>query len=295
MDTEALNAFIEVANKNSFSAAARSLQISPTQISDKVRKLEEVLGVRLFDRTTRAVNLTEVGQQCYDKAAEILTCTNELVSLTASQAQEPQGKLRITAASTFASHVLGDWLIEFQLLYPKVETELIASNLYLDLQEHHLDFGFRQGPLPNSGLIARKIVEYRFGLYVAPQFLSSVPTPEHPEDLKKMRCVTIGNAEDSQLWEFERAGQQCQFHPNHVMKMEDPDLVRRAAVAGIGIIYIAEELITEDVENGLLVPLLEEWWPPPVTLHVVYTSNKHMAAKNRCFVDFILERSSFRD
>jgi len=292
MDVDSIRIFVEVARLNSFSKAARSLNQSSSGVSSRIQKLEQDLGIRLFDRTTRAVHLTEIGEQMLVKANTLLTASDAIEGLAASQVEEPQGLLRICAPPFLASAVLGDWLIEFQLKYPKVETEMIYSNVHVDLQEHHLDFGFRQSPLPNSNLIARKLFEYPFGVFASPQFLASIPPITHPDDFTRIPCIEIISQRVDEVWQFQNNGHKLQLTPRSVMKLEDPEIVRRAALAGIGATYIPSGFVEPDVQAGLLVPILKQWWAPAQSLYLVYSHKEHMTAKNRLFIGFILHKFS---
>ncbi len=290
MDLNALRIFAEVARLKSFTGAAQSLQLASTSVSNKVQKLERELRTRLLNRTTRSVTLTEAGHQVYAKAQQLLQNADEIEHLAASQAQEPQGLLRVTAPASLVQRPLGDWLIEFRLAHPKVEIELISSNRPLDFQEYQLDFAFRQGRLPDSNLIAKKLMDVHFGLFASPDLVERHRPLEDPKDIEAWPCVNLNIEGVTLPWQFQKADQLIQLEPKGVVRFDALELVQRAAVAGIGIAQLPVLQIEEDLKAGRLLPLLREWWPPPIGSHLVYSEREHMTAKNRCFLEFILRK-----
>lgn len=292
MNTESLRVFVEVARLNSFSKAAKSLRLSSTAVSAKIKKLEQDLSIRLFDRTTRAVYLTEMGETIYHKAKNIITLSDEISDIAASQLEEPQGLLRIAAMPTIGSLFLGDWLIEFRQQYPKVEFEMIYSNEALDLQEHHLDFGFRQHSLPISNLIARKLTEHQWGVFASPDFIANNPPVTHPDDLHSTPCIGVVGESSDTIWRFKKGTKEIQFHPKSVLALEDPLIGIKAATAGIGVAYLVKSLTQAYVDNGSLIELLTDWDSPQSNLYLIYPSKEYMPAKTRAFIDFILEKFS---
>ncbi|NRB39960.1 MAG: LysR family transcriptional regulator [Pseudomonadales bacterium] len=292
MNIDALRVFVEVAKHNSFSKAAKSLRLSSTAASARVKSIEQELAIRLFDRTTRAVYLTEAGEMIYQKALNIIASMDDIRSIAASQLEEPQGLLRISAMATMGSLFLGDWLIEFQLLYPKIEFEMIYSNNSLDLQDNHLDFGFRQHSLPNSNLIARKLTEHHWGIFSSPEFINRHQAIAHPNDLHQVPCIGVVGENSDTVWRFKKEANEIQFQPKTVLALEDPLIGLKAAVAGIGVAYLVKGLTEAHVKKGELVELLPEWETPQSNLYLIYQSKEHMPAKCRAFIDFILDKFS---
>lgn len=290
MDIDSLKVFAEVAKLGSFSKAAKSLHLSSTATSAKVQKLEAILAVRLFDRTTRAVQLTQIGEQILQHALQVLLTAEDISNLAASQAEEPRGLLRICTMQTMGTMIMGDWVIEFRQRYPKVEIELLYSNEALDLQQHHLDFGFRQKSLPNSNLIARKLVDQSWSVVATPAFLADSPSINQPEDLHQVNTIgIIGESQDA-IWRFKKGTRQVQFHPKNCLSFEDPILSHRAVMADLGASFLPEFLTAEDLASGKLVELIPDWRTAPENFYLIYVGNKNMSAKNRCFIDFVLEK-----
>ncbi len=289
MDIESLAIFVEVAKLSSFNKAAKSLQLPTTNVSATIQRLEQSLGTRLFDRTTRTVALTPVGTQVLSEALQLLAKAEDIRNLTASHAQEPQGLLRITAPPILSSRYLGDWLIEFQQLYPKVAIELIESNFYLDPHKHRVDFSFRVAHAPDPNLESIEFAKFRLGVFATPEFLNIAPPINHPDDLKKIPCIGLTINGQLSPWNFQDRHKKIQLRPDTIMRVENVELVHKAILAGIGVGYISfVDAVAADIERGKLVPVLQNYWAEPSSIYLVHAGQQHMTAKNRRFIDFIV-------
>ncbi len=289
MDIESLKVFAEVARRGSFSGAARSLNMPTTSVSYKVNKLEESLKIQLFNRTTRSVKLTEIGHEVLSKATELLDAANDISNLADSKVEEAQGFLRVSAPQAFGSHVLGEWLIDFHEKYPRVRIDMVSSNRFLDMQKHRLDYSFRLGPLPDSSLVARKLFDAQFCTFASPHFLQQHPAITHPSDLKQLPCIAAALEGQAINWCFQNEDGPIELQPDGIVTFEDMELLRKAASRGIGVAYLPIAMLDDELKFGTLVPVLQEWWASPVTMYLVYSKEKHVAAKNRYFVEYILE------
>jgi len=290
VDHEALKAFVEVARHNSFSAAAEFLQVSNTSVSYKIQKLEQSLNTQLFYRTTRAVSLTGLGQELLIMAKDLLSIAAEMKSLASEQMLDPQGKLRITATIAL-ERLLGEWLIEFCSRYNNIEIELLSSNRHLDLHEHRLDFAFRHGPLPDSTLIARKLMDTAFGVFASPSLIEKHLTIKHPNDLKALPCLSSLAQGRSLSWPFKKGRYQYQINPSGALGFENMELILKSALAGIGVARLPLLMADPAVNTGDLIPLLEDWWPAAGGLYWVYPQRTHLTSKDRCFIEFILNKT----
>lgn len=286
-DLNALLIFAEVVDAGSFVGAARNLDEPIATVSRKIRQLETALAARLLHRTTRAISLTDAGRQVYQEACRMRETAAAIRALTDAHRQEPQGRLRVTAPTSFANGMLGDWLIEYRLRYPGVDVDLLASNAMLDFQEHQLDFAIRAGKLRDSSLVARRISAARFGLFAAPQLLAGRPPIAGKADLDGCPCIAATFDGHALPWILRHDGVDETYQPNGALRAEDHGLLQRAALRGLGIAYLPLALVQDDVAHGRLVPVLEACWGPPYDLYLVYPARDHLSAKSRSFIDFI--------
>ncbi len=290
MDIESLRVFTEVARRGSFSGAARSLKIPTTSVSYKISKLEQSLKIQLFNRTTRSVKLTEIGHEVLSKTTELLDAASDISNLADSKVEEAQGLLRVSAPQAFGSQLLGDWLIDFHAIYPQVRIDMVSSNRFLDMQKHQLDFAFRLGPLPDSSLVARKLFDTQFCTFASPQFLEKHPTIVHPNDLQQLPCIASALEGRAINWCFQNEGKTIQWQPDGIITFEDIELMRKAALKGLGVAYLPFAMLDNELKTGSLVPVLQEWWAGPLTMYLVYIKEKHVAAKTRYFIEYITKR-----
>ncbi len=290
MDMNALLVFVEVARLGSFKAAAEHLELSTTNVSNKVKQLEEQLNTSLIHRSTRAVSLTETGQQVFDRAQQITADAKDILEFVTSQSSEPQGRLRIAAPSSVTKMVLAQWLIEFRMLYPKVYIDVISTNRYLDFLEDRLDFAFRLGTMPDSSLIGQKLFDVQCGPFASPDLIAQFPPLTHPRDLADWPCIALSVEGQPFPWEFQENGEPFTFTPESVLCFEELELAQLAATAGAGVAHISFVQADEEVRSGRLLPLLVNYWPRPLRTHLVYARRDFMAAKNQSFLDFILHK-----
>lgn len=288
MDIENLRIFTEVARQQSFSKAARVLQLPSSNVSARVQKLELQLGVQLLHRSTRQIRLTEIGKSVFKSSVDILSIEASMYDLAAGEAIKAQGKLRIAAPSSLSRQYLGDWLIEFKRQYPDVQPELLSSNQRLDFYEYDLDFAFRQGPLPDSNQYAKKLVDIKFGLYASPQLMAQQACTSLGQ-LKTMPCVFGGAVGKIRPWRLfdPDLNEYVSFKGPVSMLLDDAELIYKAAKAGHGVAYLAQSSVESATKDGCLLPLLPECWPEPSPMYLVYQEKKSISIKHQYFIDFI--------
>ncbi|MEL6503983.1 MAG: LysR substrate-binding domain-containing protein [Pseudomonadota bacterium] len=287
-----IETFVHVAQELSFTKAANLLQVSRTIASKRIADLEAELGIRLFDRTTRSVQLTEAGT-LYLTRAETALETLQLAGEEASQlSQTPMGKLRVTAPLTFGARHLGDPLSEFHERFPHVEVDLFLSDRHMDLIEDGYDVALRIGILKDSTLIARKLCTMRRMLCASPAYLADHGTPKKPEDLRHHKCLGYRFASEGSEW-----------HLHHIQRPEDVTVVRvnaalrtnngevnlQFAQKGLGITSLPDFIVAESISAGRLVPVLPDYQPEPLALHVVFPPGPHQPQKTRVFVDHMAD------
>lgn len=284
MDLEAISWFVEVVHTGSFSNAAKRLNQPSSNVSRRIAKLETQLGYRLLLRSTRSLSLTQEGHSLLPLAKQLLDAQTQIQDWNESLNQEPTGKLRITAPSSFARGPLTDWLIRYRQQYPRVDIELIQSNDYLDFQKHQLDCAFRQGPLPNSSLIAKRLFSIHWGVFAAPSFLNQLDAITSPEQLAEYPIISSGVQKNSLPWRFSTSVWQ----PNTAaLLFEDTEQCLKAAEAGLGFTYASRYEATELLQQGSLIEVLTDYRPTPADFFMVLPERTHRSLKSETFIQHI--------
>jgi DNA-binding transcriptional LysR family regulator len=284
MDIEAITWFARVVDCGSFAAAARQLQQPASTVSRRVARLEESLGNKLLSRTTRSIALTDEGEQLIGYARNLVALQQQVEDWRDSRQNIPTGTLRITSPSGFSQGPLATWMINFRQRYPQVKTELIHSNEYLDFQQHRLDIAFRQGPLPSTSLVAKRILGIQWGVFASPEWAQRYSAIKTPEDLNHAPVIAIGVRGQTLPWRFNN--QNCT--PQSVeMMFEDSNQCLQAAVAGIGCTYAARYDALPLVNEGKLVELLADARADAADFYMVMQSREHRPLKSTVFIEHI--------
>lgn len=291
-----MEAFLAVAEAGGFTAAARTLRLSPSAVSKLVSRLEDRLGARLLQRTTRQVALTAEGRLYLEQARGIVAEIDAVEASVGGAEAEPRGLLRITTAHGFGMAQIMPLIGAFTARYPRVEVQIDFSDHFVDLVTEGYDVGVRLGHVQDEALIARKLAEHRRMLCAAPAYLARHGVPRQPEDLAQHRAIFSSNAPVINEWPLTRAdGSVGRFAPPMAVATNSGDAMYRLILEGVGIGNTADFLAHEDIAAGRLVTVLDDrlvsaTWP----VHAVYPARKHLAAKVRRFVDFLAERFSPR-
>ncbi|WP_372882514.1 LysR substrate-binding domain-containing protein [Psychromonas sp.] len=284
---DTMQAFVTVATEGSFSNAATTLQLSPQLVSKYVSKLEERLGVRLLNRTTRSVALTEAGTHYLQHAQQILLSIDEMDSQLGGLQQNPKGTLKISAPVSFALKHMARLVTDFQSHYPLVNVDLQLNDRKVDIVDEGFDVALRIGHLKSSSLIAKYIAPIRLILCASPEYLQKHGTPRRAEDLKDHRYLhysymEMEGKEETYPWlkakNSERGGE---FHSNN------GDVLVDAAIIGAGLVLQPTFIAGEAISSGKLIMVLPECEPDPLGLYAVYAHRKLLPNKVRCFIDFI--------
>lgn len=278
--------FAKAVELGSFSAAAEVLQMSPQLVGKHVQNIEQRLGVRLLNRTTRRQSLTGFGQVFYERSKIILAEVEIAENLAAETRAEPRGKLRVNAPVSFGMHMLATRLPEYLQSYPDVEVELSLANRMVDLVDEGYDAVFRVGELSDSGLIARPLAPYRLVLCAAPAYLEGRPALTTPWDLQQHECLGFSHTKLRTHWTFEGPDGRIVVPVHGRLVADHGEPLLCAALAGVGILLQPFELVREALANGSLVRLLPKYEPPVRPLHVLYAPDRRITPKLRSFVDF---------
>lgn len=286
---EDMRIFAQVMEAGSFTAAADRLGMSKQSVSRRLMQLEERLGVRLLNRSTRRLDATPLGQHYYQSALRLLGEVQQVEHDISGQAQALRGTLRLSAPLSFAMSHLGCLLTEFLQLHPQVDVEVDLSDRAVDLIGEGYDLALRIGALEDSSLIARRIASVERVYCASPAYLQARGVPLKPEDLAGHDCLPYGHSRQVQ-WQFRQGGKAQAIQVTGRMRANNGELLRDAATAGMGVTYLPTFIVGQALADGRLVNVLEEWTPPALQLSAVYPQHRQVARPVQGFVSFLRER-----
>ena len=281
-----LDAVIAIARRGSFRAAAIDLGVSTTALSNAIGKLERQLGVRLFNRTTRSVSLTDAGRDFVGRVGPALQDIHEAMDAARSQQATPSGTLRINAFATAAREIFSPLLLHYLRRYPQVHIDLVTEGRLVDIVADGFDAGIRTADLVPSDMIAIPLGRYRrYAVVASPAYLATHGTPLVPPDLLAHPCLRVRLPNGSLFrWQFEKAGQAVQIDVDGPMTLDEASLARMAVLDDVGIGFLMESDIREDMKAGRLVRVLEDWTPPLAPLCLYYPNRRNPSAAFTAFV-----------
>lgn len=286
-----MTAFVRVVDAKGFSAAAPGLGLTPSAVSKLVTRLETRLGVRLLQRTTRALHLTEEGEAFYASARRIVGEIETLENQIAGERSTPRGLLKVTMSLAFAAHQLTPVISEFLERYPAVQFELLPTDRVLDMVEEGIDVAIRVGRLGDSSFMTRRIGDDRRLVCAAPSYLARHGTPLRPEDLAQHACITSGDRPHDNRWPFRQDGALREIDVSGRVAVHDGEAQLRLALQGLGIVRITRLTVAQAIREGRLIPLLGDFSADqPVPINAVYPHRRHLAPKVPAFVDFLIEK-----
>lgn len=284
-----MKVFTTVARLGSFSAAAAELDISRAMASKYMNDLENSLGARLLNRTTRHLNLTEVGRDYNERAINILADIQE-AELSVSELQlTPLGTLKILAPPSFGSFHLTRAISGYKKQYPGLSIELILTQRAPDLIEEGVDLAIRIGRLGDSSFVARQLSSSRMVVCGSPEYLENNGMPAKPEDLLNFNCMMIDYITPLNNWRFNIDGVESMLTVSGNLKSNLADALRIAAIQGCGLVQLPSYVVGLDIKSRRLKPVLENYEPEGLPIHISYAHRKYLSAKVRTFVDFLQE------
>ncbi len=284
-----MRCFIQVVDSKGFSAAARDMGRSKALVSKYVSELEDELGVRLLNRTTRQVSLTEVGQGYYKEAQEILQRIDDLQASVQSSQEEIRGRLRVSAPRSMGDKLLNSAMMEFLEQHPDVVLDLRLEDRFVDLVEEGFDLAVRVTKLEDSSLIARKIAPFRTVICASPDVLEKHGAPKTPADLASRPCIIDTNYRYKQNWVFEVRGERQVITVNGPLEVNSAAAVCEAAAMGLGFIRMPLFFVSDYIEAGRLKVVLEDCEEPMKGIYAVYPHRRHLPIKVRALVDFLVK------
>jgi DNA-binding transcriptional LysR family regulator len=284
-----ISAFAAVADARSFTQGARRLGVSSAQVSKLVARLENRLGARLLNRTTRDVSLTDTGRAYLERARGLLEDFEALEGSVRDQSG-PRGLLKVSAPVSFGASQLTPALLDFAAAYPEVSLDVSSTDRMVNRVEEGFDVGVRSGQLADSSVSARKLAAVRLGPCASPEYLARAGTPATPDDLAQHEAIIDTNAHDPLLWSYGAPSDRHEVRVHGRLRFGGADACVAAARRGLGVTLTPAFAAADDLRSGRLIPLLCAFEPPLIHVHAVYPHARHLAAKVRAFVDFLAER-----
>lgn len=291
MDTlDGLKTVVAVVETSSFTAASERLGMSKALVSKYVGEVESKLGIRLFNRTTRRLSLTEAGKRYYQESVALLEQYTTLVDKVRGEQTKPQGLLRVSAPVAFGEMVLAPLLPKFLALYPSVTVELVLTNNAIDMIEEDIDVRLRTGGVDDSSMIARHLKNFPLTLCASPAYIQKHGLPRTPQQIKDHNCIIDSNFRVGKQWPFiSPTGESEVVDVKSTIAVNSPQAVREIAMAGAGVAMTPDFIVENSIKAGELVPILAEYTTLEFGLYAIYPHRKYVAKKVRCFIDFALE------
>lgn len=288
---ENMNAFVRVVETGSISAAADRMNMAKSVVSRRLKELEGHLGVELFHRTTRQMNLTDSGRAFYQQCVRILDDILEAEHATSQFHGALKGSLKVAVPLSFGLMHLGPAIHEFLQIHPDIEFDLDLNDRQVDLLAEGFDLAIRIANLPDSSLIARRLATIQTVMCASPAYLERMGTPQSPQALSNHRCLAynlISNFENWDLYDVKAQLVRTKIVP--YLKASNGEFLRDAAVAGSGIVLLPAFIVYQQIETGALTPILTDYYAAPLAAYAIYPQTRHLSQRVRAFVDFLVKR-----
>lgn len=284
---EDMRTFVAVVEGGGFNAAVDRLGVVKSAVSRRIRDLEDRLGSRLLDRTTRQIKLTEAGSGFYERARRLLAELEEAEAIASTGSQEAVGRLRIAAPVSLTTHCLAPVLCEFLDANPRVELEVETNDRIVDLFSEGFDLAVRVSRLKDSSLIARRVATIRHVCCASPAYLDRHGRPQVPADLKDHAGIAYSNVDPKTYWMFK---DDESVEARGRLVLNNGDAIRDAAIQGAGIAMLPTFIVSQSILKGELEMVLTDYRREPIGMHVVHPSSRNVSAKVRLFIDFLVSR-----
>lgn len=293
MELYQIRSFVSVAQTGGFAAAADQMEITPSSVTRAIAKLEASLGVRLFNRTTRSVTLTEVGEAFLARILPSLDEIDSAADLARTGGTDLAGSLRIAASVSFGQRVIAPKLTKFCDIYPHLTVDLILSDMMTDIIADRIDVAIRHGALNDSSLIAQRLTSVAYRLVASPDYLRRAKDITHPNDIRFHTCLTYPYSAFRSSWLFTRGDEQENIDIQPVVRMSNAAALAACTRSGMGLALLADWLVDEDLTKGKLLHVLPDWSSSGAgtdadpALWVITPSRSFVPAKTRAFVQFL--------
>lgn len=290
---DAMQAFARVVEAGTFTKAAETLHISKASVTQLVQQLEARLRVKLINRTTRKVSVTADGAAYYERVVRLLADMDDAETSLSGASALPRGRLRVDVPSPLARMILVPALPAFHARYPDIQLDMGVSDRRVDLLAENVDCVVRGGRMTDQSLVARRVGELQVGIYAAPAYLQRVGTPLHPRELDDTQHRIVGfrwsGIGKPSPYAMRCDGESIEVHGRYVLSVDDGNAYLAAGVAGLGVFWLPDYMSRAHVARGELVRVFEGWRLDPIPLYVVYPPNRHVSAKLRVFIDWVVE------
>lgn len=287
VDLNEIVVFIKVVDSGSFSGAAAVLGLPRSTVSRKVSQLEEVLGVRLLQRSTRKLSLTQSGRDYYLQCSGAISQIEHANQLVVGSQQTPSGVIRVAAILALQRGFLCDWVNEFLRMYPSVRVEILLSDDHVDIISEGVDVAIRAGALNDSSLVARRLMETKLVLCASPDYLANAAKIKTINDIKTHRCIVVGSAQKNARWQLENGKRKVIVPLQASIIVNSMEFAINACLAGNGIALLPDAMVRDHLESNELRQILSEYCSDRGGIYAVYPSRTHLSITVRTFVDFI--------
>jgi DNA-binding transcriptional LysR family regulator len=278
--------FVKIAEAGGFAAAARKLGVSPSTVTTQIQDLEDRLGARLLNRSTRKVSLTEIGRAYYERCLHILADMDDADSAVHAMDAKPTGVLHLNVSITIPFFV-APVIAEFTSLYPDVRVNMMMSDRMVDLVKDGIDLAITTLPVPTSNLIMRRIGSVRLMVYGSPDYFTRRGVPREPADLASHNCLKYAFSSWGSEWRFKSPEGPRAIHISGNMETNSINALKQAAALGQGLILAPDYLVADEVNTGRLVPVLTEYCAPELPITAVYPHRQHLSTNVRSFLDLV--------
>lgn len=290
MDFEDIQIFVKVVDQKGFTKAAELLRLPKSTVSRRIFQLEERLGVKLLNRTTRQLSLTSIGQPYYEKCVVVLDRLQDAEDVIKGLQAKPRGHLRVTIPYELGLFFMKETLLEFIKTYPEILFELELANRMVDIVEEGFDLAIRIGHLPDSSLVAVKLLELEGGIYASPAYLKTCSIPKRPTDLPLTECIQFGTLQTN-IWRFQHATEgKIEVRPAGRLRVNSIDYLCEAALSGFGFAAINKLIASPYVQEGQLIEILSGYKLSFPSIYAIYPTRKYLSPNVRTFIDFIKPR-----
>ncbi len=290
---DAMQAFARVVEAGSFTKAAQTLHMSKTTVTQLVQQLEARLRVKLLNRTTRQVKVTADGAAYYERVVRLLADLEDADTSLSSASASPRGRLRVDVPSPLARMILMPALPTFHARYPEIQLHMGVSDRMVDLIGDNVDCVLRGGEVTDPSLIARRVGDLQLGVYAAPSYLALAGTPLHPRELEDTHHRTVGflraRSDTVAPLGMEREGERIEVQGRYAVAVDDGNAYLAAGLAGMGVLWLPHYMAQDHAARGELVPLFDGWHCDSMPMHVAFPPNRHVSAKLRAFIDWVVE------
>ena len=285
MELAALAALVKVVQAGSFTRAAEAMHTQKAHLSRVITNLERELGVRLLERTTRSLSLTEVGREIFERAVGILGAVEDAERVAQRMLAEPRGVLKLTCGVEFGMIAVGRWIDAYLQRYPQVSVDADFTGRVIDIVHEGFDLAIRVGELPDSRLAARRLGELHYGLFASPDYLARRGIPGSPEELAQHDLLVFTAGSHRVGWRLVQGSEIRRVEATARLRINNSFAVRDAAIQGLGIAQLPALVADAALSSAQLTRVLPDWHPPAVPVHALFPSNRYLTPKVRAFID----------